>query len=321
MKFCASFDSPILAFGIFVALIQMSCASPSTPSTQSADPEPAEAVARSERHAFEFVGGHLTTVEVQINDTIEKRFILDTGIGVNLISKSLCDRVDCEISGEHTGERMSGQQITVPMSSVSSLALGSHRQVNVPVGVWDMEGLLPDTPEFADIAGFLSLNFFEDRPFTLDYEARSIVLETEDRLRERKEAGVTIPISVERDGPSLTIFTSLDVCGVAVESVVIDTGSGSLILDADFMTQLSVDPDSDAVVRKQGTDETGSTFERFFTKLDCPVQPTSAPAVQTENVDTMFQDIIYDGLIGQTYLRKFSSVTIDLRAEEIIIVP
>ena len=75
---------------------------------------------------------HLLTVPVSVGDT-ETRFIFDTGIGVNLVSDSLARAVGAAPSGSvFTGRRMSGQEVTAPMSSLASVRLGERRSRDVP---------------------------------------------------------------------------------------------------------------------------------------------------------------------------------------------
>jgi hypothetical protein len=59
------------------------------------------------------------------------------------------------------------------------------------------------------------------------------------------------------------------------------------------------------VKHKQGKDETGHLFDRYFTKLKGPVQLPGYPNMNVASINVMFQKIIYDGLVGQYFLRQF----------------
>ena len=77
---------------------------------------------------------HLLTVPVRVAG-IETRFILDTGIGSNPISASLAAQAGCQPDGTtFTCRRMSGQAVTIPIGTVTSLDLGAHRAFQAPVG-------------------------------------------------------------------------------------------------------------------------------------------------------------------------------------------
>ena len=98
---------------------------------------------------------HFQTVSVRIThvapvseeDTSPRRvvttFILDTGIGISLISQSLCERIQCTRTGEFEGQRMSGQSVRIPTARVATLELGNYVQHDVLVGVVDIDGFFP----------------------------------------------------------------------------------------------------------------------------------------------------------------------------------
>ncbi|MGI0081146.1 MAG: aspartyl protease family protein [Nitrososphaerales archaeon] len=81
---------------------------------------------------FSYVGGHLISIPVRVDETVQSRFILDTGIGLNLISKSLCQKIRCTMTGNsYSGKRMSGQEVSLQLANVSAISAGSYRQENV----------------------------------------------------------------------------------------------------------------------------------------------------------------------------------------------
>lgn len=161
---------------------------------------------------FQFVGEHLIIVPVRINNSISTHFILDTGSGVSLVSKSICDQIGCKINGTFTGKRMSGQALNIPLSTVSSLALGSYQKENAQIGVLEMKGFLPKTPEFANIEGLLSLKFFEETPFSIDYLHGTVVIEDGASLQTRSADGISVPVELDNDQrTSLTVFAMANI--------------------------------------------------------------------------------------------------------------
>ncbi len=170
---------------------------------------------------FEYVAGHFLVVRVRVADSIDTRFVLDTGIGVNLISDKLCEQLACQRRGSHTGKRMSGQDVSIPLATLGSIALGDHRATDVQVG-------------------------------TFDFEARGF----------------------------------------------------------------GIDP---SIWRSQ-EDETGYAYTRFFAKEPIAVRALTAPPAVSVPVKTMFQKIIYDGLLGDAYLKHFV-VTFDLARARIVFAP
>ncbi len=267
------------------------------------------------------IQGHLISIPVTVGG-IPSRFILDTGIGVDLISTRLASRLKTPTTGiTYSGERMSGQEVTLPMSYIGNLTVGRQLQRFGSCGVWDFKGFLPDTPAFAPIDGFLGLRFFQHRPFTLDYRDKQLILETPLSLAGRADSGIVVPLELDDDqGVSLTVFAPLEVVGAGMAKVEVDTGSDSLILHRRFMTALGI-PESGPEVRVvEAKDETNFAFTRWFTKLRGNIRLNREVSLELNHSRVMFQQIIHDGLIGDDYLRHFI-VTFDLAHSRMILQP
>lgn len=268
------------------------------------------------------IKSHLISVPVTVGSGTPSHFILDTGIGVDLISTRLAEKLKLPpTTGGYRGERMSGQELEVPLSTVGNLTVGRELQRFGVCGVWDFRGFLPDTAAFAKIDGFLSLRFFQHRPFTLDYQSHNLILETPQSLKARAEAGIVVPLEINDDeNVSLTVFAPLEVVGAGTAKVEVDTGSDSLILHNRFMTALGI-PDHGPDVRVvRQRDETNFEFTRWFTKLRGNIRLNAAPQLERHATPVMFQEIIHDGLIGDDYLKHFI-VTFDLSHSRLILQP
>jgi len=272
-----------------------------------------EAKAISNTIPFSYVEKTFMVVPVTINGSITQDFVFDTGIGVNVISKVLCKRLGCKIVGEHTGKRMSGQEVHIPMSSVESLSVGEHGIKNVPVGIFDIEAMMPGSK----IGGFLSLGFFRDFPYTVDYAQQTLTFENPESLKKIRAEGVVASLAPDIQGPAYGVFMPLILPNGQKISVEVDTGSQALILNEKFMKELGVNPSDSNVRRKEGKDETGHSYARFFTSLKGQVSVPGSQEISTDNPEVMFQNIIYDGLVGHYFLSHFR-VTYDLQRSEII---
>lgn len=266
--------------------------------------------------SFEVVGGHLLKVPVRVNDTHESSFILDTGIGVNLLSTALAQKFSLPTQGSYQGRRMSGQTLEVPLSRLEALSLIGRRQPMVQVGLWDMAGLLPATDEFKGVEGFLSLNYFRELPFTLDYARNQLILEDDASLAARAREGQSVPVRLEWDKEtSLTLSLSLSLPDATPVLAQLDTGSDSLILDFDYMERLRI-PSESATVR-EGQDETGRSYTRHFATLPGAIRLVEAPEISQNTPKVMFQKIIHQGLVGHAFLRNYT-VTFDLPRSRLI---
>jgi len=257
---------------------------------------------------------HLVTVPVLVGDR-KARFILDTGIGLTLLSDRLCTEIGCPTDGANfTGRRMSGQEVTVPLATAPPLSFGGVTRHDHRVGIIALGGF---ASELGPVDGFLSLAFFDEVPFTVDYARGAVIVESPASADERTRDGSTVPVRLERDGPAVDAFMQLDLPGARTVEVEIDMGSDSLILDERLAVAVGVDLRRDGVRRLEGRDETGHAYTRFFTRLAGSISATEAPSVAQTDPEVMFQRIIYDGLVGDAFLSRFT-VTYDLPRERVV---
>ena len=252
------------------------------------------------RTTFEYLA-HLVTTTVTV-DGVDSTFVVDSGIGVTIVSAELARRAGIEPNGApYTGKRMSGQEVTLELAPVGTVALGEHVQRDAEVGVLDLSGF---PPVLQSIGGFLSLSFFEDAPFTVDYARREL------RVGDAGD-GRSVDVRVERDGPATTVFLPLTLPGGREALVEVDMGSDVLILDERYGDGLEP---GDVV---EGVDETGNPYTRRFTALPGRVHAAQDAAVGQDDPRVQIQRIIYDGLVGDDFLRRFT-VTFDPARERMI---
>jgi hypothetical protein len=133
----------------------------------------------------------------------------------------------------------------------------------------------------------------------------------------RVATGTAVDARVRRDGPALDLFLPFTVPGRESIEVEVDMGSDSLILAEEIARDVGVRLDSPNVRRVDGTDEMGHAYTRYFTAIDGAVHPTGAPGLSQVNPDVMVQRIVYDGLVGDAYLRNFV-VTYDVGRTRVI---
>jgi len=249
---------------------------------------------------------HFVRVPVRVgNDT--HSFLLDTGIGLTVVSTTLADRVDVVQTGESfAGRRMSGQVVEVPLVRLRAMELGDLRVEDHVAGVIDLGD---------EFAGILGPGFFEGHPPTIDPDRGTVTIQP---ASEAASDGLVVPIEVERDGPSFTPFVPLILPSGRKIRVEIDTGSHNLILDTRFLAECGPSPDGPAVETTTGTDETGHEWTRHYATIIGSVHLADAPQTAQEAPRVMFQDIIYDGLIGTDYLGRYR-VTYDIAGGRLIL--
>jgi Aspartyl protease len=261
---------------------------------------------------FEYVA-HVLTIPVRVCGT-DTRFIFDTGIGLNLISADLGVKVGCHPDGStFTGRRMSGQAVTVPVGSLESLQIGASLGRDVPAGIFDMHAMAG----LGNVEGFVSLSFFRTLPVTVDYPAGLLIVEDEASLARRAEAGTSATVHVGYDGCSTELMLGMDLPNSRSISVEVDTGSDVLILNERLAAEAGIDLQGQGIRRVEARDETGHDFVRYFTELNGDVTVSGAPSIRMTNPQVMFQDIIHDGLVGDRFLRNFTT-TYDLPNSRLI---
>ena len=259
---------------------------------------------------FSRVAQHLVAIPTTASGGLRSRFLLDTGIGVNLVFQAFAGRMGVIPTGEtFTGRRMSGQPIPLGMGRLPSLRVGDLEVRDVPVGVHEM-GNLPRGME--DVAGILSLGFFDRVPFTIDYPRGEVRIGVDPR-----GSGVPVPIRLIREGPSVSAYLRMLIPGDRTVEVEVDSGTDVLILHSKLMAGLGVDPQAPSTQRREGTDETGFRYTRYFSTLHGQVRLEGAPEISQSDPRAMFQEIIYDGLIGDEFLRQFA-VTFDLERSTLV---
>ena len=264
---------------------------------------------------FDYVGQSWMRVPARIGDGAETRMMIDTGMGVTLLTPEACARARCVREGTWTGHRMSGQAVTLSLARVSSLTVAGHRVENAQVAVFDSDDIIHRDLGVDGIAG---LDVFRDQPVTFDHPAMKVVLESPDSLAARRKAGATAAVRVRHEGPSTDVFLPLALGPGLVAEMEVDSGSLHMILDDRFMPALGIDPDSPAIERKDGRDETGQPYVRRYAKLPRAAHVAAASRVEVpRDATVMFQRIIHDGLLGQQFLMRYV-VTFDLPRQAMI---
>ena len=247
-------------------------------------------------------GGYLY-VRVRVADSIDARLILDTGAGINALSESIFDQLGARAhsAGTHTGTRHNGEEVTGQVWSVPSISLGALRKRDVVVGRF--------APRGTD--GMLSMDFFRDQPFTLDLKARTLTLESPERMREIASRAAAIPIRLAGHGAQLDFFVRVCVGDSVSAEAEFDTGAGfnMLMLHPSYMKRLGIFPGG----------EPRGELEYYVHSTFLPeLHYCAAPAVRTEKQFVGFKEgLIYEGLVGHGAFRD-KRLTIDIPGKRML---
>lgn len=241
---------------------------------------------------------HLVRVPVHVGGA-GFRFLVDTGIGVTVVSSAFAERADVADTGEtFAARRMSGQVVEVPVVRVPDLVIGDLPVSSHVACVADLGA--SDGPNGFD--GLLGPGAFTEYVVTTDPGAMSLTFTPREEFT---PSGTVVTVEVRRDGPSYDPWVPLVLPSGRTVTVEVDTGSPDLILDSRFMAECDVDPDDPDVETATGTDETGHVWTRRFVTISGSVHLADAPHTAQEQPRVQFQDIVHDGLVGTAYLERY----------------
>ncbi|MFB9235817.1 retropepsin-like aspartic protease [Plantactinospora siamensis] len=241
---------------------------------------------------------HLVRVPVELAGD-GHRFLMDTGIGVTVVSSAIAARPDVRPTGQVFGaRRMSGQLVEAPLVRLPRLRLGAYTVDDHLACVAD----LGETDGPAGFTGILGLGFLGDHAYTTDPAASTLTVHP---AADVPPGGVEIPLEIRRNGPSVDPFARLVLPSGREVLVEIDTGSGSLILDTRFMADCGIEPGAPEVTTTTGTDETGYAWTRHWATIPGAVHLAAAPQTRQAAPRVQFQRIIHDGLLGAEYLDRY----------------
>lgn len=253
--------------------------------------------------------GHFTRIVVGMGG-IPHRFLLDTGIGVNVVSTATAEHLGLKPVGQSfAGRRMSGQKVEAELVHLPPVSVADRvltHQVAVVADLDESGG----SPAFS---GILGLTGFAEIPITVDPGRRTI------EFGEIGGAEFCVPLEIQRDGPSTTPFAHLTLPSGDVVDVEVDTGSGCLILDLSLLRRGAVSPAGELQVTT-GVDETGYHWQRRTGVLQGSVAFAAAPASRQHGPRVLFQEIIHEGLIGADYLDRFR-YTVDVKRAQLLLTP
>jgi len=257
---------------------------------------------------MDIFGNRFLIVDVLVNDSIKTKFILDTGNGIELVSAKFFDRIKgtAKPKGIFTGFQSVGSRIEVELFEVPSMQIGNYKKNNVVV--------IPYPPlDNADgIDGIVSMKFFEEQPFTMDFKAGKLILETATSLEKIARDAEVIPIFVhDNQGISLDIFLRLRLNHSVDIRAEFDTGTGiDVMINPYFFRALGIDVSSPNVKTEKFESENGHSQEKYTVVIPT-IELVGSKLITQEKVSAVFlQEFIYEGLIGWQ-LFKNNLITID----------
>jgi len=251
---------------------------------------------KSNTHPLKISEGGLILVNVLVADSIEGRFILDTGAGIHAISDALRRRLTTVPAGNFTGFRHTGERVDFGLFQIPSLNIAGFRQEKPLAASWSLL-------DSFKIDGILSLKFFEDRPFTLDFRDSVLIFETPQTLADRLKTGQRTPIRLHDDrGKSLDLFVDVQAADSQKLECILDTGSPSSVFDARFIPAFGIDTTSKEVQKRTRKSLFGAVETEYIATVPS-ISLWNVPSTTEKDFRVTFKPhLIYDGLLGTDLL-------------------
>lgn len=255
--------------------------------------------------------GHIL-VKAKVNN-IEGNFILDTGAGLNLLTKKFADKVENlkKTDGFYTGHRATGEQLIADLWDTENLEVGGLKFSHEKFTIIDI-----DFP----FDGLISLLPFRNIPITIDYKNKIVTLETDKSLQQLVKSGISVPIQISDDlGKTLGIATYVKLNDQLTVQMTLDSGAGFNVFrfNSRYMKPLAVDS-SQVKTHYQKSDfkpTEGNTY--YFTSLS-KINPESTDKIKATDFKATFIDgMIYEAIGSINWLGD--KITIDIQKKNMII--
>jgi hypothetical protein len=252
----------------------------------------------------------MPVIPVTVGEATSLSVVLDTGGGLAVLAPSVIERVHGVPAGQFTGFRMTGEQLNIPLFTISRLVIGPMEKKDVLVGSWDVLDKI-------HLDGLVSLSQFRDQPFTLDFDNRILIFETAKTLAKRRASAVLSPIQLDDfRGISLDMFSQFLLAGRPGQCE-IDTGSPISTINARYMKSLGIQPDDKDVRKVEKRTIAGGSEIRYDARVP-GIALASSPKIEIQHPRVSFVDIIYDCVVGVDFWSG-KTLTVDISNRQIMV--
>ena len=215
-------------------------------------------------------------------------FLFDTGGGAAFVTKKFAEGMDCHFWGRSTGYNMFGKRGDGAHCDNVNLSAGSVALTPVNIGIIDFSQMFEDGDV---LSGLLSLDAFDGKAITIDQQAATLTIETDQSLKKRVRSMKELPLRVARECSARCLGAFLGVkTSEGMTWLNIDTGAGGVsLISNDHSKIFGLDPN-----KKEQS-------------IDFPLGDGV-----TIGGPVMLADMIMDGNLGQPFLSRYV-ITIDLK--------
>jgi len=247
--------------------------------------------------------GHIF-IKVSINGNSNVYFILDSGAGINFLSRSYANILKLEQSDGIPSKGMAGYESTA-ITKLDSLKIGDIAMYDQNVAIVDLSGIGINIPDgiFGGLLGFDVLSRF---PIRIDYQNKEIVFYNPATFHSGPtEYALSIEFNMK------VPIVNAEICGVSGKFLVDLGNSLGLILHKPFINSNNLN-DKFADINKTtnglagvgGSSDTYSTIAEYFSFG--PAYLKNIKVLVAEGKHGIIKSTDVDGNIGNALLQNFS---------------
>jgi hypothetical protein len=220
----------------------------------------------------------------------ERRYLLDTGGGLTLVSNATLAAAGCVPWGRTTGFNMFGEKGQGPRCEGIGLEAAGLTLTPASLGPIEMGKL---NPRDAALDGIVALDAFDGRIVTIDFAGGTLTIETAETAAARTARMTPLPVRLKREVDGLALAVMAVVPSARGKLYFeLDSGNGGTILASKPIASLvGLDP------AKEGRQ-----------RADFPL----VGDVRVVSDDALTPDLIMDGNLGMPFLRDWT-ITLDLK--------
>lgn len=254
-------------------------------------------------------------IPVTLNDSITANFVLDTGGGMIVLSNSVFQKIKstAKFHGYETGFRHDGERLDGEFYEIPALSIDSYKLNNVIAGNF---ALLDEI----ELDGIISLKFFENQPFTIDFKNKILTMESAESLKNIANNAANIPIMLDYFSDyAIDMYIPLVINNSLTLKAEFDTGSGfyPLSINPYYMSMLGFD--STNTKREEYSTPISHIKLNNYTGTLNSVQLNGVSSIELKNKNVTFQaNMIHQALIGSEIF-KDKALTIDIQSKKMYV--
>ncbi|MCP4706237.1 MAG: hypothetical protein GY865_16700 [candidate division Zixibacteria bacterium] len=264
-----------------------------------------------------YIRGHIF-IKAAIDDNPAVYFILDSGAGINFLSRKYADSLGLNLSGGIPSKGMAGYE-TTGITNLDSLTIGGIKLFNQNVAIIDLSNIGKNVPE-GMLGGLLGYDLLSRFPIRIDYLNQAVIIYNPEAYR-----APSVDYAINLEYNMKVPIVDAEICGIPGKFL-LDLGNAfGLILHKPFIDNNSlknkfadINKIANGISGVGGKSETYSAIADYFSFG--PAHLKELRVLVAEGEQGIIKSTDVDGNIGNGLLQNFS-VIFDYPKKKIYILP